>query len=553
MSQTSLLTECVASVVSPTLIAIPAGPRYDEELSVPPVRSVEELQLAWPRPLDSITEAAGNTPIVRLRNMEAAHQLKCKLYAKLEYFSCGGSVKDRIGLAMLEQGERDGIIRKGDYVLEATSGNTGIGLAVMCAAKGYKMVVVMPDKMSAEKSSVMKALGCEVVRTRTSANWSDPDSHIAIAYKLRDEINRRATLPEHPRAVIFDQYKNQANPSVHFRTTGQELVQQFRGLDDPAFFVASTGTGGTISGTAARLKEAWPQCKIVAVDPKGSILHKEQWDATRDVRPYEVEGIGYDFHPPVLSRDLIDRWEVIDDEEAFRIAREAIAREALLCGGSSGCALAAGIRIAKQSPEGSSVVVLIPDSIRNYLSKFIADDWMILHGWKEIDTAPTIPLNDDEVLKHLSGASALSVLPRVDSKATVSDALVACSSFLHCLVVFQSLTYRLISREALKKNVILGRADKVLDELDYRMTAQLIPASDLGKKAATILGCMMEQNILDPVILAMEPDEVSESTPMQIDRLEAPEVDDLRTTLTLRSEAQLSSIKLITSDMLCRV
>eukprot|EP01055_Gregarina_sp_Pseudo9_P002147 Gregarina_sp_Pseudo_9__2146@NODE_249_length_3436_cov_83_448337_g232_i0_p1_GENE_NODE_249_length_3436_cov_83_448337_g232_i0NODE_249_length_3436_cov_83_448337_g232_i0_p1_ORF_typecomplete_len564_score113_21PALP/PF00291_25/2_7e69EutA/PF06277_11/3_1EutA/PF06277_11/7_2ADH_zinc_N/PF00107_26/0_61_NODE_249_length_3436_cov_83_448337_g232_i015803271 len=548
----TVLTECAK---------VSGAPKYDEEecVSVPAEVKPCEKRLAWPVALENgAVDAVGNTPLIRLARLEKAYDLKCKLYAKAEFMSVGGSVKDRIGLAMLAGAEEEGLLKPGDYVIEGTSGNTGVGLAVVCAAKGYRMVVVMPDKMSAEKSSVMKALGAEVVRTRTSANWSDADSHISIAYKLRDEINRRSA-DGGPRAFVFDQYKNVRNPTVHFQHTAQEIVQQM-GSAPADFVVASAGTGGTLAGVSKGIKEAWPSCTVIGVDPAGSILHKDKW-VPEDISGYEVEGIGYDFHPPVLSRQYIDSWEVVEDEDAFVWARRVIATEGILCGGSSGTALAAAVHVARRQSEAKSIVIVFPDSIRNYLSKFASDEWMLLHGW-DSDLKNTLPLDSTPVADHkwlsvVDKAAPLTKLPVVEfGKASVATALGKCKeeSSRHCLVKSQNaenkIQIRILSIEYLRYLTLVGASQKLVSELEYRMSVQLFNESALDTaKAAKFMAAMVQQNIKDPMLLVTEPQDVSESTPMQQVRT-TPEIDGLHSFFTIDNMSKLDSIKAVTVSML---
>lgn len=247
-----------------------------------------------PPPCQTILSVVGNTPLVKLQKVSS--DLQCNLYAKCEYFNAGGSVKDRIGLRMIESAEKEGRIKPGDTLIEPTSGNTGIGMALAAAVKGYKCIIVLPEKMSKEKVDVLKALGAEIIRTPTEAAWDAPDSHISIARKLQSET---------PNSHILDQYTNPANPLAHYDGTASELLQQLDGKID--MVVAGAGTGGTISGISAKLKEQNPDVKIVGVDPVGSILALP--DALNDpgrLGTYHVEGIGYDFIPGVLDRSLTE-------------------------------------------------------------------------------------------------------------------------------------------------------------------------------------------------------------------------------------------------------
>ncbi len=316
---------------------------------------------------DSVLEAVGGTPLVRLSRI--GRDLPCELLAKLEFMNPGGSVKDRIGVRMLLEAEKSGRIKPGDTLIEPTSGNTGIGLAMAAAVKGYRMIITMPEKMSREKQVVLEALGAEIIRTPTEAAWDAPDSHIGVAKRLREVI---------PNSHILDQYGNPDNPLAHELGTGREIIEQCGGKLDAV--VLTAGTGGTISGVARAVKKAVPGCQIVGVDPEGSILA-----GPGEIHSYKVEGIGYDFIPDVLDTKLVDRWIKSNDRDSFRMARQLIRQEGLLVGGSSGAAVWAAMQVARDLPKGSRVVVLLPDSIRNYLSKFVDDAWMRQHGFLDQD------------------------------------------------------------------------------------------------------------------------------------------------------------------------
>lgn len=316
----------------------------------------------------SATELIGNTPLVRLNKIPQSLGIECDVYAKVELFNAGGSVKDRIALRMIEEAERSGRIKPGDTLIEPTSGNTGIGLALVGAIKGYKTIITLPEKMSAEKVSVLRALGATIIRTPTQAAWDAPESHIGVARRLVKEI---------PNAHILDQYTNQDNPLAHEFGTAEEIWEQTGGK--LSCVVAGAGTGGTITGLAKGIRKHSKDVKIVAADPQGSILAlPEALNEDHRDEPYKVEGIGYDFIPDVLDREIVDKWYKTEDRESFKLARRLIAEEGLLVGGSSGSAMAAMVRAVKDLGlgKGDVVVVLLPDSIRSYLSKFADDDWL---------------------------------------------------------------------------------------------------------------------------------------------------------------------------------
>ncbi|KAI8872478.1 pyridoxal-phosphate dependent enzyme [Ramicandelaber brevisporus] len=321
--------------------------------------------------LDTILEHIGNTPLVRVNKIAKSAGLECELLAKCEFFNAGGSVKDRIGRRMVEEAERDGILKPGSTIIEPTSGNTGIGLALAAAVKGYRAIITLPEKMSQEKVDVLKALGAEIIRTPTEAAWDAPESHIGVAKKLNAEI---------PNSVILDQYANPFNPIAHYDNTAEEILRQCDGKID--MLVAGAGTGGTISGIARKIKEKVPSCIVVGVDPHGSILAEPaELNTATDGLPYKVEGIGYDFIPDVLDRSLIDKWIKSNDDDSFTMARRLIREEGLLCGGSSGTAMAAAVEAAKSLKKGQRCVVILPDSVRNYMTKFLNDEWMATHGF----------------------------------------------------------------------------------------------------------------------------------------------------------------------------
>ena len=316
---------------------------------------------------DNILSCVGGTPVVRLKHV--ARGLPVEVLAKCEYLNPGGSVKDRIGVYMLEEAERRGEIRPGDTLIEATSGNTGIGLALAAAVKGYRLIITMPEKMSREKQVVLEALGAEIHRTPTEAAHDSPLSHIGVAKSLNKLI---------PRSRILDQYKNPDNPGIHYEATAKEIIEAVDGKLDA--LVATAGTGGTLSGVAKRLKEAIPNCRIVGVDPKGSIIAGMPDDY---IGTYKVEGIGYDFIPDVMWKDYVDEWIKTEDGPSFRMARRLIRREGLLVGGSSGSAVWATLEYAKKMKPGQRVLTILPDGVRNYMTKFVDDKWMADNRFSE--------------------------------------------------------------------------------------------------------------------------------------------------------------------------
>uniref|UniRef100_A0A0G4HSF2 Cystathionine beta-synthase n=1 Tax=Chromera velia CCMP2878 TaxID=1169474 RepID=A0A0G4HSF2_9ALVE len=364
-----------------------------------------------PKILDSILDAIGRTPMVRCSRLAERHGLECELLAKCEFMSAGGSVKDRIGLRMVLEAEMAGKLKKGDTLIEPTSGNTGVGLSLAAAIKGYKMLITLPEKMSGEKVNMMKALGADILRTPTEAAWNAPESHIGLALKLNKVI---------PNSHILDQYKNPANPMAHYEWTAEEILEACEGQLD--MVVLTAGTGGTLTGISRKIKEKCPKCIVVAVDPKGSILAEPpELNEDGKNRPYQVEGIGYDFIPTVLDRSLVDKWMKSADRESFLTARDLIRYEGLLCGGSSGAAMWGALTAIKEmnmNVKGKRVVVLLPDSSRNYMSKFVADDWMIDRGFMEADL--TGSASEDPIDFQGKKVGALQMQPPVTLHPSVT-------------------------------------------------------------------------------------------------------------------------------------
>jgi len=306
---------------------------------------------------ESILQCVGRTPLVQLHRLTEG--LQAKVYVKVEALNPGGSVKDRVGVAMITEAERRGWLRPGGTVIEATAGNTGVGLAMTAAVKGYRCIFVLPDKMSREKILLLKAYGAEVVVTPTNVAPDSPESYNGVADRLAREI---------PGAWRPNQFSNLANPEIHYRTTGPEIWEQTDGR--VTAFVAGVGTGGTVSGVARYLKERNPDVKIVGADPEGSVL------SGGAPRPWKVEGIGEDFVPKTFNSQLVDDWIRVTDAESFSTARALARREGILVGGSSGTAVAAALRYARRLSSDHLVVALCADTGRNYLSKCFDDDWM---------------------------------------------------------------------------------------------------------------------------------------------------------------------------------
>jgi cystathionine beta-synthase len=322
---------------------------------------------------DSLIDLVGNTPLVRLGRLAAG--VKPQVLAKVEYFNPGGSVKDRIALAMVEAAEAQGLIGPGGTIVEPTSGNTGVGLAIVANTRGYKCVFVMPDKMSAEKIAVLRAYGAEVVVCPTAVAPEHPDSYYSVSKRLAREI---------PGAWNPNQYANPLNPAAHYASTGPEVWRQTDGR--VTHFVAGVGTGGTITGTGRYLKQvSGGRVQVIGADPEGSVY------SGGTGRPYLVEGVGEDFWPETYDRTIADRIIAVSDRDSFLTTRRLAREEALLVGGSCGLAVAAALRLAEELAEDDIVVVLLPDSGRGYLSKIYNDEWMADYGFlTPDDTQPTV-------------------------------------------------------------------------------------------------------------------------------------------------------------------
>src|SRR5437764_327708 len=315
----------------------------------------------------SILELVGATPIVRLEKLSP--QGGAEILAKLEYLNPGGSVKDRIGLPMIEAAEREGKLRPGGTIVEPTSGNTGVGLAIAAATKGYRCIFVMPDKMSQEKISMLRAYGAEVVICPTAVEPDSPESYYSVSDRLAEEI---------PGAFKPDQYRNEANPRAHYETTGPEIWEQTGG--ELNALVIAVGTGGTITGTARYLKEQKPDITIVGADPEGSVYTAKE---ERDVHPYLVEGIGKDTWPKTMDPSVVNEWVRVSDRDSFLTARRLAREEGLLVGGSGGTTVWAALEIAARFGPDATILSMIPDSGRSYMSKFYDDNWMLEHGLVE--------------------------------------------------------------------------------------------------------------------------------------------------------------------------
>jgi cystathionine beta-synthase len=314
---------------------------------------------------DSVIDAIGDTPLVRLSRLHPPGNL----VAKVEHMNPGGSVKERIAVSMIDAAERDGLLKAGGTIIEPTSGNTGVGLALVGAVRGYRVICTVPDKVSTEKIRQLEAYGVEVIVTPTNLLPEDDDSYYGVARRLAKEIDGAF----HP-----NQYFNPANPAAHEATTGPEIWRQTDGEID--VLVAGVGTGGTITGIARHLRTLKPEVEIVGADPEGSIYTA---GPDGDIHQYKVEGVGEDFYPDTVDLDLIDRFIMVTDRESFAMTRRLAREEGLLVGGSCGMAAEAAIQVAREDPD-RLVVVILPDSGRGYLSKVFNDDWMRENGFADL-------------------------------------------------------------------------------------------------------------------------------------------------------------------------
>lgn len=388
---------------------------------------------------DDIVQTIGRTPLVRLGRL--GRDLPCNLYAKVESFNPGGSVKDRIGLNIIDEAEKSGRLKPGGTVVESTSGNTGVGLAIICAMRGYKSVFVMPDKMSQEKILLLRAYGGKVVITPTAVEPDDPRSYYEVAKRI---------VRETPNAILANQYHNPENPKSHYLTTGPELWEQTGGkLTD---VIMTMGTGGTISGTARYLKEKNPDIRIVGVDSTGSIL-KEAWANGGEIpvgvvaESYKVEGFGEDFIPSTLNLGIVDEVIRVTDKECFLWSRRLVREEGIFAGGSAGAALAAAMRYCAGLPEDRLAVVLLPDTGSRYLTKHFDDKWMRENGfldapWSEIalrelvSGRQLVTARINESISHVIGLMKehdISQVPVIDENGDLSGLVSEVSLLKHML------------------------------------------------------------------------------------------------------------------------
>lgn len=317
--------------------------------------------------LNSILDAIGNTPLIRLNGL--ASGVKPTILIKAEFLNPGGSIKDRLGVKFVTEAVKRGRLKPGGTVVEPTSGNTGIGIAMVAARMGFKMIFTMPDKVSKEKESLLRAYGAKVIRCPTDVEPDDPRSYYEVAKRI---------VRENPDAYSPNQYENMDNPQVHYETTGPEIWRDTAGMI--THFVAGMGTGGTITGVARYLKEQNPSIKVIGGDPKGSIYHRLFYDTDEEIHTYLIEGVGEDFMPKTMDLELVDELIRVADKEAYDMARMIASEESILVGSSAGVAMVAALKVAKRLGEEDVMVVLLPDTGRNYVSTVFNMEWLEKKG-----------------------------------------------------------------------------------------------------------------------------------------------------------------------------
>ncbi|MGP4003944.1 cystathionine beta-synthase [Streptomyces sp. 8N706] len=425
---------------------------------------------------DSMIELVGNTPLVRLNNVTEG--IRATVLAKVEYFNPGGSVKDRIAVRMIEAAEKSGALRPGGTIVEPTSGNTGVGLAIVAQQKGYKCIFVCPDKVSTDKINVLRAYGAEVVVCPTAVDPEHPDSY----YNVSDRLVR-----ETPGAWKPDQYSNPNNPRSHYETTGPELWEQTDGRI--THFVAGVGTGGTISGTGRYLKEISDgRVRIVGADPEGSVY------SGGSGRPYLIEGVGEDFWPTAYDPEVTDEIVAVSDKDAFQMTRRLAKEEGLLVGGSCGMAVVAALKVARELGPDDVVVVLLPDSGRGYLSKIFNDDWMADYGFlEEAGTSARVA----DVLAYKEGA--LPSLVHMHPDETVGEAIDVLREYGvsqmpivkpgagHPDVMAAEVIGSVVERELL--DALFGQRATLTDPLEKHMSAPL-PQVGSGEHVADLMAVL---------------------------------------------------------------
>jgi cystathionine beta-synthase len=428
-----------------------------------------------PKPYDDVLAMVGNTPMIRLNKVTEG--VRTPIYAKVEFFNPGGSLKDRIGAAIIEDAERSGDLKPGGVIVEGTSGNTGVGLAIAAALKGYRCIFTMPDKMSDEKVRLLRAYGAEVIITPTAVPADHPDNYVMKAKSITKSTRN---------AVLANQFYNQANPEAHYRTTGPEIWEQTDGKI--THFVASAGTGGTLSGVGRYLKEQNPDIKVIAGDPDGSIYG--EYSKRQEIapgHPYKVEGIGGDKIPSTLHYDLIDEWMTVSDPDALKMARRLAREEGLFVGGSSGLNVQVALKVASAIVgDDAMIVTILADTGERYLSKIYNDDWMRENQMLEaerVSVGTLLELKTDEAPElvtvapsatvrqalNLMGSYNVSQLPVVDDGENVGS--VAESSLMAQAVAKPGSLARPV-REVMDEPFPLVDADAPLDNVSVLLSRE---------------------------------------------------------------------------------
>jgi cystathionine beta-synthase len=432
---------------------------------------------AEPHIHDNILQTVGNTPLVRLNHV--AKDCRATVVAKLEAFNPGGSVKDRIAIAIVDEAEAKGLLRPGGTIVEATSGNTGTGLAMVAAVRGYRSVLCMPDKVSREKINLLKSFGAEVVITPTSVPPDSPESYYEVAKRI---------VRETPGAYLANKYYNPTNPEAHFRSTGPEIWRQTAGKVD--YFVAGLGTGGTISGTARYLKQQNPKIQVVGADPIGSIL-KEYFDTKKVIppRPYKVEGIGEDFFPGTLDFSTIDEIIAVSDSQSLNLARRLAREEGILAGGSAGTALYAALQVARRAKPDQLVVVLIPDTGERYLSKVHSDEWM-----RDNHLLDSSAVTVGEILRGKGNHVPAIVTVTYDEPASRALALIREFNISQLPVLKDGKVVGAVTEGALLTKVLDGTANPET-RLEY-LIEKALPTVSLHEHLPRVMKLLAERNAM---------------------------------------------------------
>ena len=397
----------------------------------------KEVHQPVPKICDSILDVIGNTPIVRINAITKQEGIACELLVKCEFLNPGGSVKDRVGARIITDLEKSGRLKPGMSLVEPTSGNTGIGLALAAVIKDYPLTICMPEKMSQEKSDVLSALGANIIRTPTEAGFSDSNSYVGVAEKLERD---------NPNIIMAGQYFTPSNPLAHYDHTAEEIIEQCGGKLD--YIVIGSGTGGQLTGLSRKLKERIPGIIVVGVDPLGSIIHNPDHALSGS---YIAEGMGSSIVPRSCNTELVDQWFVVNDHETFEYARKLIRYEGLLVGGSCGSVMSAAVKLAKTLPADKRVLAVLPDGVRNYMTKFLNDRWMIQNGFLNVVDAEPVAR---KTIRDLN----IQQSPTVDPNTTIRDSVAVMNQnkISEIVVVDNGKILGVVSSNALNKKIIAG-------------------------------------------------------------------------------------------------